>query len=247
RIPVMNQPPGLQSALTFPLIEALLGRRSRRFPLGGSLPDGPLAYTSTQEPLPLSELEQLLLLLAMTGNTGWHYLLPRQRLDQPHIANYPAAAGGRTFPSAAGWHTTELFFTDDNGIYFFATRDVAALAEPNADGKIDVEALLAAHRPRIRKVADGRLHLPQPALAGHNSWCANVPGSTLLIPMADLAQHLIAVLCLMVQNGGCIYDNVHGERIPGLTRFQHLVDVANPAPLSEIEQNCLTMCMAELS
>lgn len=242
-----HPPAGLQTTLTFPLVEALLGRRSRRFPLGGSLPDGPLAYTSTQDPLSLSEWEQLLLLTAMTGNNGWHYLLPRQRPDLPHVANYPAAAGGRTFPSAAGWHTTELFYTDDNGVYFFATRDAPALAEPDADGRLDVATLLTAHRARIRKLADGRLHLPPTAMDGHNTWCANVPGSTLFIPVADLAQHLIAVLCFMVQNGGCLYNNIHNERIPGLERFRHLVDVANPAPLSEIEQNCLTMCMAELS
>ena len=243
----MNQSPGLQTALTFPLIEALLGRRSRRFPLGGSLPDGPLAYTSSAEPLPLGEVEQLLLLSAMSGNNGWHYLLPRQRLDLPHVANYSAAAGGRTIPSAAGWHTTELFFTDDNGVYFFATRDAPALVEADSDGKVDSAAWLAAHRPCIRKLSNGRLHLPPTAMDGHNTWCANVPGSTLLMPVADLAQHLIGVLCFMVQNGGCLYNNLHGERIPGLERFRHLVDVDNPAPLSEIEQNCLTMCMAELS
>jgi hypothetical protein len=30
----------------FPLVEALFGRRSRRFALGGEIPDGPLAYRS---------------------------------------------------------------------------------------------------------------------------------------------------------------------------------------------------------
>lgn len=245
--PLGHPSAGLQTALTFPLIEALLGRRSRRFALGSSLPDGPLAYTSTQEPLPLDELEQLLLLTAMTGNNGWHYLLPRQRLDLPHVANYAGTAGGRTMPSAAGWHTTELFYTDDNGVYFFATRNAPALVEPDQAGQLDVEALLAAHRSRIRKLSDGRLYLPPSAMDGHNTWCANGPGSTLFIPVADLAQHLIGVLCFMVQNGGCLYNNIHNERIPGLEQFRHLVNVDQPAPLSELEQNCLTMCMAELS
>ena len=27
----------------FPLLDSLYGRRSRRFPMGGSIPDGPLA------------------------------------------------------------------------------------------------------------------------------------------------------------------------------------------------------------
>jgi hypothetical protein len=39
----------------FPLVEALFGRRSRRFARGGEIPDGPLAYRSGHEPVPLSE------------------------------------------------------------------------------------------------------------------------------------------------------------------------------------------------
>lgn len=238
---------GLQRAMSFPLIEALLGRRSRRFGLGMNLPDGPLAYASKHEPLPLSESEQMLLLLAATGNSGWNYLIPRQTEALPGVANYPAAAGGRTISSAAGWHTTELFYTDDDGIYFFPTRDAAALAEADAHGQLAINALVAAHKARVRKIADTRMQLAPQHMDAHNRWCANAPGSTLLIPVADMAQHLLGVLCFMVQNGGCIYDNVHNERIPGLERFAHLVDVEKPAPLTEIEMNCLTMCMAELS
>ena len=64
----------------------------------------------------------MLVLMATAGNTGWHYLLPHHSGNAAHFPNYAAAAGGRTFPSAAGWHTTELFFTDDSGVYCFATR-----------------------------------------------------------------------------------------------------------------------------
>jgi hypothetical protein len=63
-------PRGLEAAVRFPLVEALLGRRARRFPLGASIPDGPLAYTSEHPPLPLGELEQMLVLCATAGNTG---------------------------------------------------------------------------------------------------------------------------------------------------------------------------------
>jgi hypothetical protein len=31
---------------------------------------------------------------------------------------------GRTYTSAASFITLELFFTDDNGIYFFSTRNL---------------------------------------------------------------------------------------------------------------------------
>ena len=63
----------LQELAAFPLLEALYGRRSRRFALGDEIPDGPLAYRSRHEPRPLSELERMLVLSAMGGTTGWHY------------------------------------------------------------------------------------------------------------------------------------------------------------------------------
>ena len=237
----------LQSVAQFPLLDALTGRRSRRFALGATLPDGPFAYMSQHAPLPLSELEQLLLLAAMTGNTGWNYLLPHHPTIPARMPAYPAAAGGRAHASAAGIHTRELFFTDDSGTYVFATRDEPALVQAAADGSVDVAQWLAAHRRCIHKLGDQRLQLPPSAMDAHNNWCANVAGSTLLIPVADLAQHLIGVLCFMVQNGGCLYDNVHNERIPGIEQFRHLVDIDHPAPLTQLEQNSLVMVTAELT
>ena len=62
----------LRHLAKFPLVEALFGRRSRRFFRGAEVPDGPLAYKSRHEPLALSELERLLVLMSVSGNTGWH-------------------------------------------------------------------------------------------------------------------------------------------------------------------------------
>lgn len=242
-------PRGYYDALEFPLVAALFGRRARRFSLGTTLPDGPLAYTSRHEALPLSDLEQLMVLTAAAGNSGWHYAITRHARYAPHLSNYPAAAGGRTFPSAAGFHTSEVFFTDDNGVYLFATRDAPALVERAADGTLDHEEILAAHRSRIRKLADGRLHIPaeEPYMEGHNTWCVNRPGSTLLIPVADVAQHLLATLCFLVQNGYCFFDDIHGEPVPGIERFKGLVDVENPFPLTFLDQYALTEVTAELA
>ena len=114
----------------FPLVEALFGRRSRRFARGGEIPDGPLAYRSGHEPVPLSELERMLILGAMGGTTGWHFSITRHARYAPHVSNYSAAVAGRTFPSAAGFHTAELFFTDDSGVYVFATRDAFGSTPP---------------------------------------------------------------------------------------------------------------------
>lgn len=241
-------PRGLQEAINFPLIEALHGRRARRFSLGAELKDGPLKYKSAKNPKPLSELEQMLVLAAATGNTGWHHMIYRNDHYAPHLSNYSMAAGGRTFPSAAGFHTTEFFFTDDNGVYFLPTRDAHPGTEIDAEGNLDLNAWLQTHKKKIIKLQDGRLHLPaeEPYMEGHNTWCVNVPGSTLLIPVADLAQHMLALLCFLVQNGYCIFDDYRNKKIPGMQKFSNLVDVENPYPLSFMEQYTLGEASAEV-
>ena len=75
----------------FPLVEALFGRRSRRFARGGEIPDGPLAYRSGHEPVPLSELERMLVPGAMGGTTGWHFSITRHARYAPHVSNYVQA------------------------------------------------------------------------------------------------------------------------------------------------------------
>jgi hypothetical protein len=243
-----NETEALRELAAFPLVDALYGRRSRRFALGSEIPDGPLAYRSDHEPLPLTELERMLVLSAMGGTTGWHYSITRHARYAPHVSNYSAAAAGRTFPSAAGFHTAELFFTDDSGLYFFPTRDAGALVDPATDG-LTPELMVERHRERLRKLSDGRLHLPreEPYLEGHNTWCVNVPGSLLVIPVADIAQHLIAILCFFVQNGYAVYDDVNDRKIPGLEEFSELVDTDEPFPLTFTEQYALTEATAELA
>ena len=121
-------PPGFKDVLDFKLVDALFGRRARRFFMGASIPDGYFKYKSKHDPLPLTEKEQMMILSAAAGNTGWHNLIMRGERYAPDLSNYACSAGGRTFPSAAGFHTSELFFTDDTGVYFFETRDAPELA-----------------------------------------------------------------------------------------------------------------------
>jgi hypothetical protein len=232
----------------FPLLAALYGRRSRRFALGSEIPDGPLAYKSKHDAMPLNELERMLVLSAMGGTTGWHYAITRNATYAPYFPNYSAAAAGRTFPSAAGFHTAELFFTDDSGTYFFPTRDAPALVRPQEE-EVTAALMVERHRERIRKLADDRIHLPpeEPYMEGHNTWCVNVPGSLLVIPVADVAQHAIAGLCFIVQNGLCIYDDVGKTAIPGIQEFRALVNIDEPMPLTFFEQYMLSEAVAELA
>ena len=243
-----KQRDALRRLSEFPLVDALYGRRSRRFPAGGEIPDGPLAYRSEQDPAPLSELERLLVLTACAGTTGWHYAIMRHARYAPHLANYAGGAAGRTFPSAAGFHTAEMFFTDDSGTYFMPTRDAAAQVDPAAED-VTPELMLERHAGLITKLSDRRVHLPraEPYMEGHNTWIANHPGSLLVIPVADIAQHNIANLCFFTQNGYCIYDDVNRRAIPGMERFRGIVNVDDPLPLTFLEQYSVTEATAELA
>jgi hypothetical protein len=239
----------LEELLQFPLTDALFGRRSRRFFRGAVIPDGSLEYTSKQEPLALSELERLLVLLAMGGVTGWSNLVTRHDRYAPHLSNYSGSASGRTYASAAGFQTSEIFFTDDSGTYIFETRDFPPPVERDQEGHNDLKALLTEHRSRIRKISEKRIHLPrrEPYMEGHNTWVANAPGSLLAFPVGDLAQHTLLNLTFYVQNGFCIYDDINHRQIPGLEKFGDLVDLNNPYPLTFLDQYSLAELSAELA
>jgi hypothetical protein len=87
----------------FPLLEALYGRRSRRFALGAEMPDGPLAHRSRHEPMALSDLERMLVLSAMAGTTGWHYSITRHARYAPHVSTTPACTSS---PRAMPGHSS---------------------------------------------------------------------------------------------------------------------------------------------
>jgi hypothetical protein len=239
-----NPTRGLVQAATFPLIEAIHGRRSRRFAKGASIPAGPLAYTSTEAPEALDPVEQMLLISTIAGNTGWAELFAHHPGYAPKLPNYTTAAGGRSFPSSAGFNTSEFFFTDDTGVYFLPTRDMT-LAPGN---DTDLHAWVESHRARIVKLADGRLTIPatMPHMEGHNTWSANVPGSTLVMPVADVAQHVILLLLYLVQNGTGIYDDVNGRMIPGIERYAHRLNMDVAYPMTFVEQIAITDVSVEL-
>jgi hypothetical protein len=242
-------PQGFQDLISFRFIEGLLGRRSRRFFMGAEIPDGVFTYKSKQKHMALSELETLLVATACGGNTSWHNMIYRGQIYAPHMSNYAGSAGGRTFPSAAGFHTSETFFTDDNGVYVLAARDVPPFAERDPDGTLNLKTVLQALRSRVRKIQERRLAIPSevPYVEAHNTWVVNHPGTLLVIPVGDLAQHTLLNLCYMLQNGLVLRDDIHGRSLPGIEKYKHLVDVNNVWPLTFVEQWGMAEVTAELA
>jgi hypothetical protein len=241
-------PPGFQDIKNFGLIEALLGRRSRRFFMGAEIPDGVFAFKSKKEPMPLSELEKLLVVAACGGNTSWHHMIYRGQIYAPHLSNYAGAAGGRVFPSAAGFHTSQTFFTDDDGLYLLEMRDVPAFAERAGDGSLNLDEFSAYAKKHVRKIHDGRLQIPSevPFTEAHNTWVFNKPSTLLVIPVGDLSQHVLLNILYMVQNGLVLYDDINKCALPGLEQFKDIVDIDNTWPITFVEQWSLSELTVEL-
>jgi hypothetical protein len=104
----------------YPLLEALLERRSRRFGYGMNLNGGPLAYDSARAPQPLALEEEAALAFAGCGITG--YTLA----DLPYESGAAPEAGGgniiinfvgRTVASGDAVHAVALFVINDEGAW----------------------------------------------------------------------------------------------------------------------------------
>lgn len=118
----------IRELLTFPLMSAIFGRRARRFAMGMEIPSGPLAFKSRHAPVPLSELEQAILVAAATGVTGWNFGIPYTASRPTELAHYPVRSSGRTAPTAAGIGTPALFYTMTTGF----TSQTCATSSPHS-------------------------------------------------------------------------------------------------------------------
>ncbi len=225
--------------LEFPLMQALFGRRARRFGLGMEIPSGPLAFRSSKEPLPLTALEQMILVAAATGVSGWSFGVPfGPRTPESH-AEFTLRFTGRTAQTAAGLGTPALFFTDDEGCYCTRTRDVQPrmMAELD-DGEAAIERVLAVCRENTIPVKEGRLDLPSspPYILPPNLWWANRAGSTLYMPVGDASEEALGLLALMIRHGVMLVDHDTGEPAGNLEPFVRsgLLEREKKLPVSEL-------------
>jgi hypothetical protein len=248
----MSQGSPLDDLLRYPLFDALFGRRARRFGLGMEIPSGPLAFRSRKEPLPLSELERAVLLAAGTGVTGWSFGVPFGP-DRPcEHAHYSVRFTGRTAPTAGGFGTPAMLFSDDQGIYLLNTRDVAPerLREYAGIGD-DAERIMAVASEHTVKLADGRLDLPSapPHMLEPNLWMANAPGSTLFMPIADASEQVLALLTMAIANGNVIVDDAAGRPAGRLEPFMRsgLLDESRRVPMSVLQQMAYEANCSELA
>ena len=110
----------MQQLKTYPLLSALLERRSRRFGKGMTLNGGPLAYQSMHRPQPLSQEEEAALAFAACGITG--YALAELPYHTGHVleaggGNIMIRFIGRTVASGHALHYVIVFVMNDEGVW----------------------------------------------------------------------------------------------------------------------------------
>jgi hypothetical protein len=234
-----EDPSRTESLLGFPLLHALFGRRARRFGRGMEIPSGPLAFRSDKEPLPLTETEQMVLVAAATGVSGWSFGVPFGPRTPDAHAELSLRFTGRTAPTAAGLGTPALFFTDDRGCYCTRTRDVQpAMMQALEGGESSLDRVAEVCRQHTIRVREGRLDLPSspPHILPPNLWWANKPGSTLFMPVGDASEECLGILALMTRHGVMVVDHDTGEPAGRLEPFvrSSLLDPKKRLPLAEL-------------
>jgi hypothetical protein len=246
----------LNAVWEFPLFDAIMGRRSRRFGLGMEIREGPNAFKSPHDPLPLDPLEEALLIAAATGVSGLNLS------DMPHTPRPEKAADlgqwdgmcntmvehvGRTWSSPCGNHGTELFYTNDGGTYYLKLREAQPARMREYEGIPEAERLtrfVEEHRVRL---AGERLDLPRntTAIMSFNLWNVNMPGTTMFMPVVDITEEMINGIMLFADLGGYLVDDRHGYRPCGNERWVKDGHVDNPIPLSYVEHGIMNATCAE--
>lgn len=249
---VSGAPLGFTDALTYPYFQSVFDRKSRRVALGMTVESDVIDYASPYEPVPLSELEEALLVMAGTGLNG----LALADLDPARGMSTLVQWTNRTWPSACSNHGTELFWSNDDGLWWLdifkmvpEPGEVSTLSgrpiEEQADFIVDLY-----RRSRVR-LHEGRAQLPTtlPGLFDFNQWNANKPGTTLFVPITNMTMEYINVLFIYLARsyGFNIIDERHGGRSAGLEEFVKTgrIREERTMTMAELESRILSMMVVE--
>lgn len=218
----VDLPEGMDRALSFGLADAVFSRRSRRVGLGMDLPEGGLSHRSRFEPVPLSEAEEAFLVWLGTGTTGLALAdLPPDGLSWMHGWN------GRAWPCSCNAHSTELFYTNDEGLHLVRLREDGPVVDGAnlfaGKGPEGVrEAVVDLFRANRTTIEPGRADLPEgePGVLEFNAWNANKPGTSLFIPVTNTTIEYLTLLFIYFDehNRFSVVDELTGSRC-GLDRW----------------------------
>ena len=233
-------PEGLDHAINHGFYDAVFQRRSRRFGLGMEIEKGPLKYKSRHDPVPLSELEEAIMVWTGLG------------IKNINLSDFPPHVGldlemqftSKTIPALGDVHRTELFYTNDDGLYMIKmhdrrAKDFEGLEKMTRHQRVD--RILELFRESRIKLSDGRADLPSkpPGIAAHNLWNVNKPGTTVFMPVTDLSACIINLYFFYMRpdHRFNFVDELHRLRPPGTAEWleKGFLDESKRMPLVEAE------------
>jgi len=167
-------------------------RRTRRFPQGGKLHSkrAGLYYDSSEHPVPLNDLETAILCFAAAGITGVTVEEIRHLLGHLTVI-------GRTAASPCASLTLNLFFSNDEGVFYYktdTTEEVIPKKRVRISSQEDRERILEDYKKNNKRLKDGRIDIPREAIGSAFESMVNLPGTTLFMPIADTTREYINLL-----------------------------------------------------
>ena len=228
----------------YPLLDALIDRRSRRFGVGMAMAEGPLAHRSARPPLPLTEEEQALLAFAACGVTG--PALADLEVQPGGGGTIMAGLLGRTAPSGDAIHTVSVFVVDDDATWLLKRpRDFPPAEVHQLAGLARRHEFVDLYRRSRVLVREGRAAPPLEPLhnLAVNRWSLFDPASTYFLPVAELTLlYVNGLLEIFGEEAGVfVVDERAGFRPAGLGRFArsrggHLCDDPRDQRLLTVQQ-----------
>jgi nitroreductase len=183
-----------------------------------------MSYRSPHPPMPLTELEEALL-IALTGCSG--LTMPDRPFEDPRdgdpiMAKPNLTMAGRTAGSPDNAQGTHFFMINDTGTYYLRKLP------PAADLPFTAEALIERARQAKVRVLDRRLDVAEgrrdfPAYLDSNRFLSNLPGTTIFLPVVDLShQYINCLMFLLTQPEGArpaFVDDRNFYRLAGVAKW----------------------------
>ena len=248
-----NRPPataGHAALESYPLLDSLVHRRSRRFAAGTRLRGGGLTFESAAQPVALTEDEEAILAFAGSGVTGHVFgELPYQPGAGPETGGgqIMMSTVGRTSSSADAVATVSLCITRDDGTFVLRRPQDFPLQEFGELTQLSREHRFTElyQRSRVR-LSDRRTEIRRelPYTPPFNKWSANVPGATYFVPLSDITGLYLTVLFAAVGEEFAFFfhdDKDWRVRPAGIAQFArskggHLYDDVHDGRVGTIDE-----------
>ncbi len=179
----------------YPLLQALQGRRSRRFGMGMKIEQGPFTYASPYPPQPLTEDEEAILAFAACGITG--YALADLAYGKGQGGHMLDGLVGRTVASPDAINTVSVAITNDDATYILKRPQDFAFSEIPDLIRLSEQGQLTELYRRMRvKIGDSRATVPvEPGFNFNiNKWSVYAKGGTYFVPINEMTAMYINAL-----------------------------------------------------